>query len=430
MTIQLDSRQVKSGDIFIAIKGKNNDGNKYAIDALNNGASLVVVDDISYINSNNSKILYVKSSIEALKYLGKYYLNKSNIKTIIGITGSCGKTTTRTWIDYILSKNIQTCSSIKNFNTMLGLPICLSNIKPSTEVGIFELGTNNYGEIHELSTYLNPNIGIITNIYESHIGMFASIEELANEKISIVDGIKDGGYLIYDGDCKFSNKIIEKCKSRNIKPISVGFNSNCDYVVNYNLNKIVINHRSKSINYTIETIGKHYTYISAIIVALIDIIGLDVNYYLKYFNELKPLEGRGMHKLYKYNDIQFTVIDETYNASPSSMNASLETLKQFYNKKIVVIGEMLELGKYSEYYHSKLVDTLQTLQNTTIYFIGNKNLHNIINKFNNIECYEAVNEDIIKHILNKIENNNVLFLKGSNGIKLKSFISYLNDNSK
>ena len=243
MTIQLDSRQVKSGDIFIAIKGKNNDGNKYAIEALNNGASLVVVDDISYINSNNSKILYVKSSIEALKYLGKYYLNKSNIKTIIGITGSCGKTTTRTWIDYILSKNIQTCSSIKNFNTMLGLPICLSNIKPSTKVGIFELGTNNYGEIHELSTYLNPNIGIITNIYESHIGMFASIEELANEKISIVDGIKDGGYLIYDGDCKFSNKKKKKCKSRNIKPISVGFNSNCDYVVNYNLNKIVIKHK-------------------------------------------------------------------------------------------------------------------------------------------------------------------------------------------
>ena len=139
MTIQLDSRQIKQGDIFIAIKGKNEDGNKYAIDALNNGASLVVVDDISYINSNNNKILYVKSSIEALKYLGKYYLNKSNMKTVIGITGSCGKTTTRTWIDYVLSRNIETCSSIKNFNTMLGLPVCLSNIKPSTKIGIFEL---------------------------------------------------------------------------------------------------------------------------------------------------------------------------------------------------------------------------------------------------------------------------------------------------
>lgn len=426
MAIQLDSRQVKHGDIFVAIKGKNEDGNKYAIDALNNGASLAIVDDISYINSNNNKILYVKSSIEALKYLGKYYLNNSNIKTIIGITGSCGKTTTRTWIDYILSKNIETCSSIKNFNTMLGLPVCLSNIKSSTEIGIFELGTNNYGEMHELSTYLNPNIGIITNIYESHIGMFNSIEELANEKISVIDGIRKCGYLIYDGDCIFSSKIIEKCKLKNIKHVSIGFNNNCDYIVNYNLDKIIINHKSKSIEYEMGIIGKHYAYISAIVVALIDILGLDINYYLQYFNELKPLEGRGMHKKYIYNGKQFTVIDETYNASPSSMNAALEILKQFNNKKIIVIGEMLELEKHSEYYHNKLADTLKNINNTEIYFIGNKNLHNIINKHNNIKCYEKVNEEVIEYILSRIDNNNVLFLKGSNGINLKRFINYLN----
>ena len=188
MAIQLDSRQIKQGDIFVAIKGQKNDGNDYAIDALNNGASLAIVDNIKYVNSSNDKILYVKSSVEALKYLGQYYLINSNIQTLIGITGSCGKTTTRTWINDILSKNIETCSSIKNFNTIIGLPVCLSNIKSSTEIGIFEIGTNKTGEINELSAYLNPNIGIITNIYEAHIGMFNSIEELANEKISIING--------------------------------------------------------------------------------------------------------------------------------------------------------------------------------------------------------------------------------------------------
>ena len=428
MTIQLDSRQVKPGDIFVAIKGKHEDGNKYAIDALNNGASLVIVDDIEYINSNNNKILYVKSSIEALQYFGKYYLDNSNITQLIGITGSCGKTTTRTWINYILSKNIETCSSIKNFNTILGLPICLSNIKTSTQIGIFELGTNNIGEMHELTTYLNPNIGIITNIYESHIGMFNNIEELSNEKISIIDGIQNNGYLIYDGDCKFSNTIIKKCKEKNITPISVGFNNNCNYIVNYIENKISVKYntnRSDKVQYNIGCIGKHYAYISAIIVALIDIIELDINYYLKYFKDLKTLEGRGKYEKYKYNNKQFTVVDETYNASPSSMNAGLEVLKQFNNKKVLVIGEMLELGKYSEYYHNILADTLSNMNNTTIYFIGNKNLHKIMNKYNNIKCYEKINESIITNILNTIDNNNILFLKGSRGIKLETFIKYL-----
>ncbi len=421
MAIQLDSREVKLGDIFIAIKGQNNDGNKYALDALQNGASLVVVDDTNYITASSNKILYVKSSIEALKYLGKYYLDNSNIKTLIGITGSCGKTTTRTWVNYILSKSFETCASIRNYNTMLGLPICLSNIQPTTQVGIFELGTNNIGEINELSTYLNPNIGIITNIYESHIGKFKNIEELANEKISIINGIRNNGLLLYDGDCQFCNLIIEKCKMKNITPISIGFSNNCHYKVQYNTNLVQVN----NIKYSIGTIGKHYAYISAIVIALIENLGLDINYYLKYFKDLKPLNGRGIYKEYKYNNKQFILVDDTYNASPSSMNASLEILQQFNNSKIIVIGEMLELGNYSEYYHNKLAETLNNIENTKIYFIGNRNLHEIINKYNKIECYEELDENIIKNILNNIENNNILFLKGSRGIKLEKILEYV-----
>ncbi len=425
MAIQLDSRQIKQGDIFVAIKGQKNDGNDYAIDALNNGASLAIVDNIKYVNSSNDKILYVKSSVEALKYLGQYYLINSNIQTLIGITGSCGKTTTRTWINDILSKNIETCSSIKNFNTIIGLPVCLSNIKSSTEIGIFEIGTNKTGEINELSAYLNPNIGIITNIYEAHIGMFNSIEELANEKISIINGIKNGGCLLYDGDCKFCNKIVEYCKRKNITPISIGFNNNCDYIVSYDKNNVLVKHKFKSIEYTIGTIGKHYAYISAMVVALIDTMKLNINNYLQYFNELKPLEGRGIHKQYKYNGKQFTVIDETYNASPSSMNASIEVLKQFNKKKIVVVGEMLELGTHSEYYHEQLSYNLQYLENAIIYFIGNKNLHKIINKYRPVTCYEGMNTDVIKNILDTIEENYILFLKGSRSINLEMFLEYL-----
>ena len=425
MSIQIDSRELKPGDIFVAIKGNNDDGNKYVMDALNSGASLAIVDDPKYIGTNNNKILYVKSSVDELKNRGKDYLNNSNIETLIGITGSCGKTTTRTWIDYILSKHIKTCSSINNFNNMLGLPICLSRIESSDRIGIFELGTNSSGEIHELSTYLNPNIGIITNIYESHIGMFNSIKELANEKISIIDGIKSGGYLLYNGDSQFSNIIKEKCTERNIKPISVGFNETCDYIVNYNNNNVVIKYKHENIKYKLGTIGRQYIYDSAIIVALINSIGLNINDYLKYFEELKPINGRGIHEQYTYNNKKFTLIDDTYNASPSSMTASLELLNNYDNRKIIVIGEMLELGKHSEYYHSKIAEILNNIKNAKVYFIGNISLHKIINKYNNIICYEKINNDIINNILKTINNNNILFLKGSRGIKLNMFIEYL-----
>ncbi|MBR1944192.1 MAG: UDP-N-acetylmuramoyl-tripeptide--D-alanyl-D-alanine ligase [Alphaproteobacteria bacterium] len=427
MTIQIDSRKVKPGDVFVAIKGQHEDGNKYAVDALNNGASLVIVDDSKYINNNDKRIVYVKSSIEELKRLGKNYLNHSNIKTLIGITGSCGKTTTRTWIDYILSKNIETCSSIENYNTIIGLPICLSNIKPSTSIGIFELGTNSYGEIHALSTYLNPTVGIITNIYESHIGMFSNFEELASEKISIIDGIKNSGLLLYDGDCNFANIIENKCKERNIKPISVGFGNNCDYKVEHSNNEIIVQHNKISIKYQIDAIGKHYAYISALIVALIDSIGLDINYYKKYFNELKPLGGRGIHKQYQYNNKHFTVIDETYNASPSSMIANLEVLNNYDSKKVIVIGEMLELGQYSEKYHNKIADVLSNIQNKTTYFIGNRNLHKIMNKYNNVICYTKISTNIVENILNTVNNGDILFIKGSHSIKLDLFIKYLDN---
>ena len=189
----------------------------------------------------------------------------------------------------------------------------------------------------------------------------------------------------------------------------------------YNNNIVQVN----NITYSIGTIGKHYAYVSAIIIALIETLGLDINYYLEYFNDIKPLDGRGIYKEYKYNGKKFTVVDDTYNASPSSMNASLEILKQFNKNKIIVIGEMLELGNYSEYYHNKLADTLNNIENTKIYFIGKRNLHKIINKYNNIKCYEELNEDIIKTILNTVENNSILFLKGSRGIKLEKFLTYL-----
>ena len=426
MAIQIDSRKIKPGDIFVAIKGNHDDGNKYVMEALNRGASLAIVDAPKYIGINNEKILYVESSTDELKYRGKYHLNNSNINTLIGITGSCGKTTTRTWIDYILSKHIKTCSSINNFNNMLGLPVCLSRIEPRDKIGIFELGTNSFGEIHELSTYLNPNIGIITNIYESHIGMFSSFEELAFEKISIIDGIKSGGCLLYDGDSKFSNIIIDKCKERNITPVSVGFGKSCKYVIECNNDNVTIKCKNTNIQYKLGTTGKHYIYNSALIIALIDSIGLNINDYIQYFPELKPIDGRGIHKQYKYNNKEFIVVDETYNASPSSMIASLELLNTNSNRKIIVIGEMLELGNYSKYYHNKITDILNSIQNATIYFIGSVNLHNVINKYNNVICYEKMNNDIIKNILNTIDNNNILFLKGSHGIKLHMFIEYLN----
>lgn len=418
--ISIDSRDIKPGDIFLAI----NKGHDFIKSAIEKGAVAAIIDNSSYFIPE--KTILVENTKEALKSIGKYIKTSVGPKKVIGITGSVGKTTTRTWLNNLLNKKFKTSSSIKNYNTIYGLPISLSLIEEGTEFGIFEMGSNNKGEISELSTYLSPDIAILTNIYECHIGKFGTQEALADEKISILDGLNQNGKLIFDGDSLFRDKIESKSYEKGIDTISVGFNDNCDFKIISYENEIKLKTPIRIIDYKLSVSGKHFAYISACVIAAIYALNLDILEFIPYLKELTQIKGRGERKEYTFKDKTFFIIDDSYNASPSAVLASLDVFDKIQNnKKIIILGQMKELGMYETHYHNIVAERLTQMNLYQVIFVGEKSLWPIMNKIKNISCFEKMDDFVIEKILKIVQNNSIVLLKGSRSIELNKFIDYI-----
>jgi UDP-N-acetylmuramoyl-tripeptide--D-alanyl-D-alanine ligase len=418
--ISIDSRNIIGGELFIAIKK----GNNFVKDAIDNGATAAIVDDPN--SQISGKTLLVQNSLFALKSIGKYMKNSVSLKKTVGITGSVGKTTTKSWLNTILNYKYNSFASIKNYNTIYGLPICFSMLENNIDFGIFELGSSNFGEIAELSNYLNPDVGVITNIYESHIGKFGDQLTLANEKMSIVNGIKNGGSLVYDGDSEFAHDIRNAAERRNITAISVGFGANCDFsILKYGEN-VQLKTKNGILTYNLLANGKHYAYVSACVVAILHAMNLSVLEFLPHFSNLRPIDGRGVIKDFNFKNKMFSVIDDSYNASPTSVMASLGVLNLMPQKiKIVVMGEMKELGIYAAHYHEFIAAKLSSLDINYFFFVGNVQLWSVMNKVKNAVCFEKLDIFAMEKIFEIVQNYCVILLKGSRSVELNKFIEYI-----
>lgn len=423
----IDSRAIEPGDIFVGLKGKNSDGNRFAVDALKAGAKLCILDNKSFLQ--NERTILVDDSLEFLKNVGQFVLRNIKLKKLIAITGSVGKTTTKVWTNEILKKHLKSFASLQNFNTIFGIPLSLSMMPEETEYGIFELGTNNVGEIAELANFLTPDIGIITNIFESHIGRFNDKKTLIAEKLSITDGIKPGGVVIHNGDGEFLEELHKKAQAKDLKLISVGENQNCDFAITKFENSIVhLKTPEGKFEYKINSTGKHFAFISAIIAATLYAIGEKFPDFLGFFKELSPLSGRGKILNLKYGSNEIQIIDDSYNASPSSMLASIDILNSIPEKnKAAVIGQMGELGSFEEHYHKIVAQKLQDSKINQIVFVGDEKLWPIFQEPLNgrIKCFSKIDKIVIEKISKMEQNMSVVLLKGSRSVGLDMIVQYL-----
>jgi UDP-N-acetylmuramoyl-tripeptide--D-alanyl-D-alanine ligase len=388
-----------------------------------NGAVMAIVDDAKYIV--DGKTVLVKDSLTALKSIGNYAKTRANPKLLVGITGSVGKTTTKQWLSSVLSKRFNVVSSAGNYNTIYGMPICLAGLDDSSDYGVFEIGSNNPGEVSELSTYLNPDIGVITAICEAHIGKFGTMADIAREKISIMDGIKDGGAVVYDGDLERASEIRTRASLRNAHCISVGFGSNCDfYVKAQHGNNINLHTPIGPIEYQISAAGKHFAYISACVIAIMYAMKINPMDFLEYFGDLTPVVGRGVMERCCMNGIEFALIDDSYNANPTSVMAALDTLDALESpSKIVVLGQMRELGDYTMSYHKLIAEKLYSMLLQQIFFIGDRLLFDIMRSAGPTVCFETTDDMAARAVIQSIQRNSVVLLKGSRSASLERIIS-------
>ena len=423
--VSINSKKIKKGNLFIAIKGKNYDGNVFAKEALTNKANYCVVQkNINKLDKNklikhpNTKIFLNKLAV----------LKRNHINTkVIAITGSSGKTTLKTLIGKTLNEYGKTYFSQKSYNNHIGVPLSLCNLENDHKYGVFEIGMSNKGEIRKLSSLVKPDIAIITNIGEAHIENFDNLNGVAKAKSEIIEKINEGGFLILNRDDKYFDYLLKRTKKRKINVLSFGLSSKAsarliNNRVHKNYNALHFRVLNKNIYLKVKNINS--LIISNILSTLLTlhVLDLDLSKIVNFQDNFQLVEGRGKtHSILRYKK-KFQLIDESYNANPSSVKNAIynfSNIKRKHEKKFLLLGDMLELGKESDNYHKNLARFINRSDIDKLFVYG-KNAFKVYQK-----TYKSKQGNILQNLndfdeifSNIINKNDYLMIKGSNATGL------------
>ena len=420
-TISIDSRTKQKRNLFVAIKGKTNNGNNFVNSALLKGASGAIG---STTLNNKKNTYYFKNTLNFLKLFGSLKRDLSN-STFIGVTGSSGKTTLKTMIGKVLSNFSSTYVSPKSYNNEFGVPLSLSNFKTKNKFCIFEIGMSKKGEIHKLSKMVKPNIGIITNIGEAHLENFSSIKDIAKAKAEIISNINKNGHIILNRDDKFYHFHKKLADKKKLKTISFGFSKLSDiHIKKISKKKLTVRHFKKITDFKLANTNKVNILNLMCCLAVLKILNLDFKEISDVFNNSKFLEGRGkIFRVRRYQKI-FNLIDESYNANPSSTKNAIENLSNLATKykKYLIIGDMLELGKKSNDYHKDISNVINKSNVDKTFIYGQKVLitYKYLDKHKQGNILQNLS-DLDQLLKNIIQNNDYLMIKGSNATGVSKF---------
>ena len=433
--IEFNSNNISKGDIFIALYEGNGDGQNYVLDAMHHGATLFIVERIQ-ANIPTALQAKVPNTLKALYQLAEFRRNQVTSK-IIAITGSVGKTTTRHVLEQILANNIGNifCSQ-QNYNNYIGLPLMLASMPRNTDIAVFEIGMSAKNEISPLAKLLRPDIAIITEIAPAHLANFSSLEEIADSKMEIFDGLdKDSGTVIIPGSSFYSqymkNKITERGFSQ-ILTFGSGENNNLIYGSYYYSDQISvfnIKFSNKQNIYQCKTSlrGKHNMHNISCALLTANWVGMHIDKAITALAQVKPFEGRGNVIQIKFRGKIIEIINDAYNASPLSMQSSIEQLQFFKGNCGLVLGSMLEIGKKSQDYHTALLPYIIKASPSKLILVGieMKCLYDKIEKHGMICYYFSDVISLLKDITQIIDGLDTILLKGSNSMKLNQIINLL-----
>lgn len=424
--VSTDSRKVKNAELFIALKGINMDGHDYVQKAVEKGALASVVS--KKIDGSGTQIL-VEDTFIALKKLAAFYREGFNIP-VIGVTGSTGKTSTKEIIASVLDEEFNVHKTMLNFNNEIGLPLTIFELKREHEISVLEMGMNNLGEIQRLSEISRPNIGVITNIGTAHIENLGSRENILKAKMEITSYFDSNGILIVNGDDRYLSTIDNK----DYKIIKVSSNNNGDYnafdVENHGELGIEFKciFRNEPCKFKLNVPGMHNIYNALSAIAIGDLFNMDLNSIKQGLEKYKPV-GQRMNIINLDKDIK--IINDCYNANPESMKAAIDVLVTYEKRrKIAVLGDMFELGDFSEAAHREVGSYLKGKCDILI-AVGNDAIHIYNEAKMNIESYFFKAKDEANgYIKSILKDGDILLVKASRGMKMEDITNYLLEDGK
>ena len=407
-SVSIDSRTVQKGDIYFALKGERFDGNKFAKDAIKNGASFAVIDDHSL---NHPNFLKVESSLKALQELSKFHRSKLVKTKIIALTGSNGKTTTKELIREVLKTQYKVCSTEGNLNNHIGVPLTLLKINPKADFAIIEMGANHLKEIEFLTGLINPDFGLITNFGKAHLEGFGSLEGVIKGKSELYDYLKKNNKTAFvNADDDIQNKFSGQ---------KIAFSSNKKGLYNFKKND---SSRMSSLIYKNEIVKSNltgkYNYSNIGFATLIGLhFKISINAIKKAILNYVPSNNRSQI-IIKDNK---SIILDAYNANPTSMAAALNSFSELNGDKTVILGDMFELGKVSSIEHKKIIDFCIENKFESIFFIGEE-FYKHKNKFK-IPLFFKNKSDFYKYTKEFFIKTENILIKGSRGMKLEEILN-------
>ena len=432
--VKISSKEINKGDIFLALKGKNFHGNQFINSSLRRGAKYCLTDNKNF--AKNSKIIYVNNVIN---YLNNLALKKRDLYKgkVIGITGSAGKTTLKETLAFFLKRNEIISFSKKSYNNKLGVLISLLNINLNSTYSIFEIGTNNFGEIKNLTKIVKPTEIFITNIQSTHLQSFRSKKNIAKEKADIFNSKYNNQKrrLFLNINSDFENMLIQKAKKENNLNLVLINELNTKYFIKKIIDKnkfhrVYFSINKKKLVLDIKNPIRFRLINLLFCFAFFDQNSLKTNIITKWQKYLKPVDGRGLIHNILINKKKIKVIDESYNSNPDTMTQSIDyftNIKKKDSQKILILGNMNELGKNTYKLHFKLLTELDKSDFKFVILCGEFFRRSII-KLNNPKnefIYIENRNEIMKFLNKKIHNNDIILIKCSNSTEVNKFAKNL-----
>ena len=417
--IATDSREIQSGDLYIAIKGEKVDGHSFLSQVFENGALAALVSDTNdQVHGNQIK---VSDTIESIGKIATEWRDQFNIP-IIGITGSNGKTSTKELLRHILSSKFDIHATEGNFNTSIGLPLTLLQLNAFHGASILEMGANQAGDIEILAKIANPNFGLITNIAPAHLEGFGSIEAVAKTKAAIFENLENG--------IAFVNAADRRVKEITVKghSISFGLNPDCDYPADLHYEKdgtitLTINTEE------IPTLSSNLSFAKNIIAccAIARELGVEWEAIKDRVSTFSPPKGRCEVK----NNGSYIIIDDTYNANLESTIAAIDYLSAFsgQGRKIFIFGDMLELGDVSREQHIVIGQKCDEMELSAVLTYGKETIATCesIKKVEINQHFDS-KEELIDFLQKIIISKDKILIKGSRGMRMETIVQSIMEN--
>ncbi len=432
--VSIDTRTLAPGDLFFAIKGENSDGHDHVATAFERGAAAAVVNEAHASALFKAGPLYiVHDTLAAMQSLGLTARARSEA-SIIAVTGSVGKTSTKDALALVLSAQGATHASVASYNNHLGVPLTLCRMPREARFGVFEIGMNHAGEITQLVEMVRPHVAIITTIAPVHLEHFESVDDIADAKAEIFSGLEPGGAVVLNIDVKQYVRLRKAAEDAGITRIyTFGSRKGADArfedaVTIAEGTRVQARILGRRYTYTVGAPGRHMAMNSLGVLLGVEALGGNLDRAAADLSRFTPPAGRGERSFLRSARGDFTLVDESYNANPASMRAALSLLRetQVGGRRIAVLGDMLELGPQAADLHADLAEAVVAADVDLVFAAGPlmKHLYDAL-PGSLRGAWAETSSEIEETLVDIIGPYDIVMVKGSNGARMGPVVAKL-----